>query len=105
LAVSVNADVSGTGRARRGWLEDTFGVSWQVVPTILGEMLQDNDPAKPKRFMAATMTMKKLKIDPREQPTRGGEGRRRYRGRAICIWVGTWTTAPALALGAAFSEC
>ena len=45
-----------------GWLKDKFGVSWQVVPTILGEMLQDRDPEKPKRVMAALMTMKKLDI-------------------------------------------
>jgi hypothetical protein len=35
----------------------------QVVPTILGEMLQDQDPDKPKRVMAALMKMKKLDID------------------------------------------
>jgi predicted 3-demethylubiquinone-9 3-methyltransferase (glyoxalase superfamily) len=45
-----------------GWLKDKFGVSWQVVPTILGEMLQDRDPEKPKRVMAALMKMKKLDI-------------------------------------------
>lgn len=38
-----------------GWLKDKFGVSWQVVPTILDEMLQDPDPDKPKRVMAALM--------------------------------------------------
>jgi len=46
-----------------GWLKDRFGVSWQVVPTCLGEMLQDKDPEKPKRVMAAIMKMKKLDID------------------------------------------
>ena len=45
-----------------GWLKDKFGVSWQVVPTILGEMLQDQDPEKPKRVMAALLKMKKLDI-------------------------------------------
>ncbi|HEX5530820.1 MAG TPA: VOC family protein [Methylomirabilota bacterium] len=45
-----------------GWLKDKFGVSWQVVPTILGELLQDKDPEKPKRVMAALMKMKKLDI-------------------------------------------
>jgi predicted 3-demethylubiquinone-9 3-methyltransferase (glyoxalase superfamily) len=45
-----------------GWLKDKFGVSWQVVPTALGEMLQDKDPEKPKRVMAAVMKMKKLDI-------------------------------------------
>jgi predicted 3-demethylubiquinone-9 3-methyltransferase (glyoxalase superfamily) len=45
-----------------GWLKDKFGVSWQIVPTILGEMLQDQDPEKSKRVMAALMKMKKLDI-------------------------------------------
>ena len=45
-----------------GWLKDRFGVSWQVVPTILPEMLQDNDPEKSKRVMAAMLKMIKLDI-------------------------------------------
>ena len=35
-----------------GWLKDKFGVSWQVVPTVLVEMLQDKDPPKAKRVIA-----------------------------------------------------
>jgi predicted 3-demethylubiquinone-9 3-methyltransferase (glyoxalase superfamily) len=46
-----------------GWLKDRFGVSWQVVPTDLEEMLQDRDPEKPKRVIAALMKMKKLDIE------------------------------------------
>jgi predicted 3-demethylubiquinone-9 3-methyltransferase (glyoxalase superfamily) len=46
-----------------GWLKDRFGVSWQIVPTILPEMLQDKDPEKAKRVMAAMLTMKKINID------------------------------------------
>jgi predicted 3-demethylubiquinone-9 3-methyltransferase (glyoxalase superfamily) len=45
-----------------GWLTDKFGVSWQIVPTILGEMLQDKDKQKAKRVMEAMMKMKKLDI-------------------------------------------
>ena len=45
-----------------GWLKDRFGVAWQVVPTVLPEMLQDKDPEKSKRAMAAMLTMKKLDI-------------------------------------------
>ena len=45
-----------------GWLKDRFGVSWQVVPTVLTEMLQD-DPEKAKRVMAAMLKMKKISIE------------------------------------------
>lgn len=45
-----------------GWLKDKFGVSWQVVPTILPELLNDPDKAKGERTMAATLKMKKLDI-------------------------------------------
>ena len=45
-----------------GWLKDQFGVSWQIVPTVLPEMLQDKDPEKSKRVMAAMLTMKKIDV-------------------------------------------
>ena len=45
-----------------GWLKDKYGLSWQIVPTILGEMLGDKDPAKSKRVMEAMMKMVKLDI-------------------------------------------
>jgi predicted 3-demethylubiquinone-9 3-methyltransferase (glyoxalase superfamily) len=45
-----------------GWLKDRFGLSWQVNPTILGELLSDPDPAKSKRVMQAMLTMKKIDI-------------------------------------------
>jgi predicted 3-demethylubiquinone-9 3-methyltransferase (glyoxalase superfamily) len=45
-----------------GWLKDKFGLSWQIVPRALGEMLQDKDPAKAKRVMDAMLRMKKIDI-------------------------------------------
>jgi predicted 3-demethylubiquinone-9 3-methyltransferase (glyoxalase superfamily) len=45
-----------------GWLKDRFGVSWQVVPRVLPEMLTDPDPARSERTMAALMKMEKLDI-------------------------------------------
>lgn len=45
-----------------GWLKDKFGVTWQIVPKALGEMLRDKDPAKSQRVMTAMMQMKKLDI-------------------------------------------
>jgi len=45
-----------------GWLTDKFGVTWQITPTILGELLQDEDPEKAGRVMQAMMQMIKLDI-------------------------------------------
>lgn len=45
-----------------GWLKDKFGVSWQVVPAVLIELLQDPDKAKSQRVMGAMLQMKKLDI-------------------------------------------
>ncbi len=45
-----------------GWLKDRFGVSWQVVPRVLGEMLSDKDPEKSKRVMNAMLQMSKIDI-------------------------------------------
>jgi predicted 3-demethylubiquinone-9 3-methyltransferase (glyoxalase superfamily) len=47
-----------------GWLKDKFGVSWQVIPTALMEMIQDKDPARSQRVMAAMLKMKKIEIEP-----------------------------------------
>jgi predicted 3-demethylubiquinone-9 3-methyltransferase (glyoxalase superfamily) len=46
-----------------GWLRDKYGLSWQIVPTILPELLQDKDPDKRKRVMAAMLKMVKLDIE------------------------------------------
>jgi predicted 3-demethylubiquinone-9 3-methyltransferase (glyoxalase superfamily) len=46
-----------------GWLRDKYGVSWQIVPTILGELMADKDPVKAKRVMNAMLEMKKIEID------------------------------------------
>ena len=53
----------GDPRAQQcGWLKDRFGVSWQVVPTIVPELLSDPDPEKGRRAMAAVLKMKKLDV-------------------------------------------
>jgi predicted 3-demethylubiquinone-9 3-methyltransferase (glyoxalase superfamily) len=46
-----------------GWLKDKYGVSWQVVPGVLIEMLLDPDVEKSQRVMAAMLQMKKIDID------------------------------------------
>jgi predicted 3-demethylubiquinone-9 3-methyltransferase (glyoxalase superfamily) len=45
-----------------GWLKDKFGLSWQIVPTILGELMKDKDPAKRERVMQVIMQTKKFEI-------------------------------------------
>jgi|SRR5688572_19150749 len=45
-----------------GWLTDKFGVSWQITPTILMQMISDPDPVKAKKAMEAMMTMVKIDI-------------------------------------------
>ncbi len=50
-----------------GWLKDKFGVSWQIVPTALIEMLNDPDPEKSKRVTEAMLQMKKIDIQTLKQ--------------------------------------
>ena len=45
-----------------GWLKDKYGVSWQIVPIVLGKMLQDKDTKKSDRVMKALLQMRKLDI-------------------------------------------
>ena len=53
-----------------GWLKDKYGLSWQVNPTVLGEMLADPDPKKSKPVMAAMLKMTKLDIPTLERAYR-----------------------------------
>lgn len=46
-----------------GWLRDKYGVSWQIVPTVLPEMLLDENPAKSERVMQAMLQMTKIDIE------------------------------------------
>ena len=50
-----------------GWLKDKYGVSWQIVPTVLGELLQDKDARKSERVMKAMLQMKKIDINSLQQ--------------------------------------
>jgi len=52
----------GGEKQRCGWLKDKYGVSWQIIPTVLGQMLQDKDGEKSKRVMNAMLQMDKLDI-------------------------------------------
>ena len=57
----------GGEKSRCGWLKDKYGLSWQVVPTVLVEMLQDKDAEKSKRVMQAMLQMDKLDINTLKQ--------------------------------------
>jgi predicted 3-demethylubiquinone-9 3-methyltransferase (glyoxalase superfamily) len=45
-----------------GWLKDRYGMSWQIIPSVLAELLGDPDPQKSKRVMEAMLQMKKIEI-------------------------------------------
>lgn len=52
----------GGTKVQCGWLKDKYGLSWQIVPTILIEMLQDKDAQRSQRVMKAMLQMKKLDV-------------------------------------------
>jgi len=60
--------LSTDGRTDRcGWLQDKFGVSWQIIPTVLGQLLGDKDPQRAKRAMQAMLQMTKIDINKLQQ--------------------------------------
>jgi predicted 3-demethylubiquinone-9 3-methyltransferase (glyoxalase superfamily) len=54
---------AGGEQGRCGWLKDKFGLSWQIIPTALGKLLSDPDPAKSKRVMQAMLKMNKIDVE------------------------------------------
>lgn len=50
-----------------GWLTDKYGVSWQIVPEVLPQMLQDKDPQRVNRVLQAMLPMKKIEIEKLQQ--------------------------------------
>jgi predicted 3-demethylubiquinone-9 3-methyltransferase (glyoxalase superfamily) len=54
-----------------GWLRDKFGVSWQIIPRALGDLLGDEDPEKANRVMQAMLKMNKIEIDELEEAYAG----------------------------------
>jgi predicted 3-demethylubiquinone-9 3-methyltransferase (glyoxalase superfamily) len=46
-----------------GWLKDKYGVSWQIIPAILGKLMNDPDPEKSRRVTDAMLQMKKIEIE------------------------------------------
>lgn len=54
-------------KSRCGWLKDKYGLSWQVIPSVLGELLRDKDPEKANRVMQAMLQMDKIDIKTLQQ--------------------------------------
>ena len=54
---------AGGEKSRCGWLKDKYGLWWQIVPTVLTELMRDKDPEKSKRVMQAMLKMDKLDIN------------------------------------------
>jgi predicted 3-demethylubiquinone-9 3-methyltransferase (glyoxalase superfamily) len=62
-----NKLTEGGEKSRCGWLKDKYGLSWQIVPTVLSKLLGDKDPQKSKRVMNAMLQMDKIDIAVLEQ--------------------------------------
>jgi predicted 3-demethylubiquinone-9 3-methyltransferase (glyoxalase superfamily) len=58
---------AGGEKGRCGWLKDKFGLSWQIIPSVLGQLMHDKDPEKAKRVRQAMMQMNKLNIQALQQ--------------------------------------
>ncbi len=66
-----NALTEGGEESQCGWLKDKYGVSWQIVPAILGELMQDEDAAKAQRVVEAMLQMSKIDIGKLMQAAEG----------------------------------
>ena len=62
---------AGGKKVQCGWLRDKYGVSWQIVPTVLGELMSGKDAAKSQRVMQAMLKMVKLDIKKLKQAAKG----------------------------------
>lgn len=68
----------GREKVECGWLKDKYGLSWQIIPAVLSEMLQDQYPARTQRVMKAMLQMKKLDIARLEGAYRQRQDRNRH---------------------------
>ncbi|MDQ3011720.1 MAG: VOC family protein [Acidobacteriota bacterium] len=57
----------GGEKSRCGWLKDQYGLSWQILPSVLGKLLQDKDAVKVQRVMGAMLQMSKIDIKALQQ--------------------------------------
>ena len=71
---------AGSGGGVCGWLKDKFGVSWQIVPEILGELVTSKNPGASERVMQALLGMRKLDVAKLRQAYKGEPVKRTRRG-------------------------
>jgi predicted 3-demethylubiquinone-9 3-methyltransferase (glyoxalase superfamily) len=64
----------GGGESMCGWLKDKYGLSWQIIPKQLGELMGDPDPEKSQRVMQAMLKMRKIVVADLERAHKGGHG-------------------------------
>ncbi|HXC43528.1 MAG TPA: VOC family protein [Candidatus Dormibacteraeota bacterium] len=62
---------AGGGEVECGWLRDKYGLSWQIIPTALLELMQDKDPVKSQRVFKAMLQMTKIDIEGLQRAYRG----------------------------------
>jgi predicted 3-demethylubiquinone-9 3-methyltransferase (glyoxalase superfamily) len=62
----------GGEKGKCGWLKDKYGLSWQIIPSVLGKLLHDKDAEKAKRVMQAMMRMNKIDIKALQKAYDGG---------------------------------
>ena len=63
---------AGGEKSQCGWVQDKYGLSWQIVPTVLVELIQDKDPVKSNRVMQAMLKMTRLDIKALQKAYEGG---------------------------------
>ena len=71
----------GGAEVQCGWVKDRFGLSWQIVPTVLAKLVRDKDPGKRDRVMSALLQMKKLDIAALKRAAAGKDGGAGIEGR------------------------
>jgi len=64
---------AGGAEVQCGWLKDKYGLSWQIVPTVLSKLMSGKDPKKSERVMKAMLQMKKLDINSLQQAARSSQ--------------------------------
>ncbi|MFZ1011234.1 MAG: VOC family protein [Candidatus Sulfotelmatobacter sp.] len=71
VSIFKNSKILSIARYECGWLRDKYGLSWQIIPTALSELMQDKDPVKSQRVFKAMLQMTKIDIEGLQRAYRG----------------------------------